>query len=264
MIEVADGGYCVDRYEVTRAEYEKFEVDIQDASFFIDASLEAQLCDASGVSEPLTSGTIHDHPVRSVNWCDAYLYCKAVGKRLCGKVGGGPNASSDPDSMSDEWFRACSDGQAGPGTMGAPGLDLDDCSDCDPDAGCNENAAPSGCSDDDCGNGADLLDVGSYPRCVTDAGVHDMIGSVWEWEDSCDDGGFDDAGMQLVRNPSKDLCWRRGGAWTFPNHTNTKNERSEACLSCNACDAGSVVGAVSRGAAEADTGIRCCADVKSK
>jgi hypothetical protein len=46
-----------------------------------------------------------------VDWCDAHAYCKPVGKRLCGKIGGGPNLYADyASASSSEWYRACSSG----------------------------------------------------------------------------------------------------------------------------------------------------------
>jgi hypothetical protein len=38
----------------------------------------------------------HDYPVVNVTWCDAYVYCAAHEKRLCGAIGGGPLAFEKP------------------------------------------------------------------------------------------------------------------------------------------------------------------------
>jgi formylglycine-generating enzyme len=50
--------------------------------------------------------------VATVDWCDAYAYCKGVGKRLCGKIGGG---SADyntgwNNAARDQWHSACTSG----------------------------------------------------------------------------------------------------------------------------------------------------------
>ena len=57
---------------------------------------------------PASKGT---YPVVGVDWCDAYAYCKGVGKRLCGKIGGNENAYGDyADPAKSQWMNACSSG----------------------------------------------------------------------------------------------------------------------------------------------------------
>ncbi|MBN1605630.1 MAG: hypothetical protein JW940_03315 [Polyangiaceae bacterium] len=49
-----------------------------------------------------------DHPQVCVDWCDAYAYCKGVGKRLCGEIGGGPtDFGAYADVNQDPWYNAC-------------------------------------------------------------------------------------------------------------------------------------------------------------
>lgn len=273
MFEVPDAGYCIDRHEATRFEYQAFVAKISDPNFFIDASLAAELCDAGGVTAMATDGVDDGRPARGLSWCDAYLYCQAMGKRLCGKIGGGPEDPALPDDLGDEWFHACSNGGTQQYPWGGDGgepLDLDRCDDCTGDAGCDAGTSIVSCpqfatkpkDDDLCANGARLADVGSFPACeLGDSGVTDLIGSVWEWEDSCDDAGLDDGGGVLVHDPAKDRCWRRGGAWTYPDIANMKDQRDVACLACAGCVAGSLPGQMARAAKALDNGIRCCADV---
>jgi formylglycine-generating enzyme required for sulfatase activity len=139
----------------------------------------------SSVCQGATCG---NHPQVCVDWCDAYAYCKSVGKRLCGKIGGGANAPNDyADPTKDQWYNACvSDG--------------------------TNNAFPYGNTYDGtkC-NGADkgigtTVEVGSLHDCQSTvsgyAGVYDLFGNVWEWEDTC--GGT--SGPQ-------DWCRMRGGSF---------------------------------------------------
>ncbi len=49
-----------------------------------------------------------DCPVTCVDWCDAWAYCRAVGKTLCGRIGGGANAwRKHTDARLSQWHNAC-------------------------------------------------------------------------------------------------------------------------------------------------------------
>ncbi len=134
------------------------------------------------------------YPVVCVDWCDAFAYCKAVGKRLCGKIGGGSNAMEDlDDPTKSQWYAACSSG----GKYAYPyGNTYDDgklCNDAD-------RSSPEE---------AWYVPVGSLGACQsTEVGysrVFDLSGNVWEWEDSCED-----------HLGAADSCRIRGGSCLSP------------------------------------------------
>ena len=171
-------GYCIDSTEVTQGQYQTWlntrpsTVDLIPACSW-NTDFTPSITGAVGW--PPTIETLTD-PVVNVNWCDAYAYCVGVGKRLCGKIGGGPIAYSDyTNAALSQWYAACtSNGMFGPASY--------------PYGNAYE---PSACNGQDENKGGPVK-VGSTPTCqsvIADyAGVYDLSGNVGEWEDACECG----------------------------------------------------------------------------
>jgi formylglycine-generating enzyme len=112
------------------------------------------------------------YPV-GVDWCDAYAYCTFAGKRLCGKIGGGPNPpNSFADASMSQWYAACSSG----GIYSYPYGNTHD---------------PAACNSSDHWSPPPpmLLPVASLESCQSSVsgytGVYDLSGNAVEWEDNC-------------------------------------------------------------------------------
>lgn len=220
-------GESIDATEVTRSQYAAW------LRTNPPTSAQPSYCswNASYVPESLCMSNSYEcvdsecdnHPQLCVDWCDAYAYCTAAGKRLCGKVGGGPNAFDDyADVTKSEWFKACtSDGvydyPYGPSYNSKT---------------CNGGGNPTtGCESGTC----TTREVGTMSGCVTPDGVYDLSGNAWEWEDSCNG----DAG-------DIDYCRIRGGSYALIDSVLGKYLR---------CDYGKNT---MRKSANDRIGFRCC------
>jgi formylglycine-generating enzyme required for sulfatase activity len=184
MIEVQapqGNSYCVDAAEVTNARYADWlatapPITAQPPECAWNMQFEPS-------SEWPASVSKSNHPVVFVDWCDAYAYCAAVGKRLCGSIDGGSNDYTKPaDPSLSQWFNACSYGGMKTFAYG-------------------QSYNPTACNGLDLGI-MDTVAVGSLPGCEGGfPGLFDMTGNVWEWEDSC-----------AAATGATDACRQRGGA----------------------------------------------------
>ena len=179
--------YCIDSTEVTQGQYQTW-LDTK-------PSTSGQISACSGntsfaPSKNWTPASSPNYPVVGVDWCDAYAYCFGVGKRLCGKIGGGSNDTGDfANSSKSQWYAACTSNGAYTST-GYP-------------YGSTHKATY--CNGPDANMGATVA-VGTMLQCQSTvsgyAGVYDLSGNVFEWEDSC-------VGM----SGSPNGCHVRGGAF---------------------------------------------------
>jgi formylglycine-generating enzyme required for sulfatase activity len=178
------GTFCIDATEVTSSQYAMF--------LAVNPQPLPSPCAFNTDYTPTVWPPVHginDEPVVNVNWCDAYAFCGWAGKRLCGKIGGGPVLPAlDADPMSDQWFYACSHG--GDGTHSFP---------------YGGSYVPGTCNDPQRGAGG-VLPVASLSNCIGGyPGIYDMAGNVYEWEDSCSG-----------TTGASDSCDARGGSFLDP------------------------------------------------
>jgi formylglycine-generating enzyme len=166
VISSTAGKYAIDAREVTNTAFAKF----------VAAAASSPPTGLAQCTWKTTWGTTAaacaenpDHPVRCIDWCDAKAYCLSVGKRLCGKIGGGSLSIGDSDDAAkSQWTRAC----AGTGSVfvwayGATAVN----------GRCNTSES----------NIRDPVQSGSLMDCFgSELGLFDMSGNVGEWEDACE------------------------------------------------------------------------------
>lgn len=188
------GGYCIDSTEVTWGQYTEWAAGVMVNPGIVlgGQSKECQWnlelmpeTSSQGCGEPPV-GEFDVIPVTCIDWCDAALYCRSMGKRLCGSIDGGKIKTQDhADPGQSQWTNACSSG--------------------------GRNDYPYG---DDFKPGACYVGVpGDQPKAIQThpecrstepeyGGVFDLSGNVSEWEDAC----TNDQGVG-------DFCLSRGGSF---------------------------------------------------
>lgn len=157
-------GYCIDSTEVTREHYYDWlstnpTLSRQDSAMCSWNT--TFLPDATCMSGACQGAACGSHPQVCIDWCDASAYCKGVGKQLCG----------DFNYLGGQWRLACSSGAQNTFPYG-------------------NTFDPKRCNGRDYWEGATgtTLAVGSLRECQATgayAGVFDLSGNVWEWEDGC-------------------------------------------------------------------------------
>lgn len=218
------GRYGIDAHEVTQAQYEDWLASVPVAAGALvgegcgtnTSFLPTPSCTASGFG--CSGAACRPRPQTCIDWCDAYAYCAAVGKQLCGRYD-----STNPlpvsfldDATQSPWYNACSSGGL---NLFATGNDLtpvfDACQFADR---------------------VQARDAASLTECQSSVagyeGVLALTGNVREWLNSCDS----------VSSPTAN-CFAVGGAF---------NDNDDFEAQCN------FTFTRPRNNANASTGFRCC------
>jgi formylglycine-generating enzyme required for sulfatase activity len=192
LITDAATPYCMDRTEVDNQHYAAFLAGNPNTSGQIAACSGNTSFSPSGSCEGFNPGNEPSKPVTCVDWCDAFAYCQAAGKRLCGAVGGGGVTIADATTANkSEWYHACSEG----GKRLYPYGNLYDTDAC------------NGLE----GNFFGKLNVGQLVSCQGGyPNLFDLSGNLREWENACGGsgclergGGYLDSGTAATGNTLK-------------------------------------------------------------
>ena len=186
--------YCIDSTEVTQSQYQAWLNTTTAATISnqisVCSSWNTTFTPDSSCMSSSSACTSSDCPQVCVDWCDAYAYCAGVGKRLCGKIGGGSNEYNDyADVTKSQWYAACTSN----GTYSSTGYPY------------GNTYQATYCNGYDA-NKSSMVAVGTMSQCQSTVsgytGVYDLSGNVYEWEDSC-----------VGTAGSSDNCVLRGGAF---------------------------------------------------
>jgi len=218
-VPTPDGGsYCIDATEVTSGDYARFLAALSQEPV---APMQPPVCEWN-TSFAATASTTEALPVVGVDWCDAVAFCTWAGKRLCGKIGGGPvEYTHYALARESQWYNACSAG----GTKTYP---------------YGDSYRGSTCNGYERGAGG-VVAVAEMAACEGGyPGLFDMSGNVDEWEDSC-----------AAATGADDQCQFRSGSYndSLPN----------ARLNCDwAANETGWFG--TRASSGPNLGFRCCRD----
>jgi hypothetical protein len=244
--ELLGGAYCIDVTEVTKGNYNSLFLTNSPALGGQVAGCETNTSyTPNGDWPPADTTAAKGYPVRYVDWCDAYAYCKHQGRELCGNIGGGamPNglAASDLNRASsggaeagsialDAWYNACSIQGVNTYPYNKSTYVAGLCNDGTPSTYTGGVAGPW----DDYDPNTSLDHTGCNGGAV---GLFQMSGNVAEWENACSG-----------TTGASDTCAIRGGAWDSPAadwQCQWQADETRQRMPANDADT-------------ADVGFRCC------
>lgn len=225
-VPVARGGtYKIDSTETTYTQYRAWLA----TSPSYPPPTPGNVC--SSKTSGYNAGTGSDNfPVADVDWCDSYAYCASVGKRLCGRIGGGPVDYENGwrDETQSQWYNACTSGD--PANHPYPYGTAYDSTTCNLFEFWHAH---------DAGRSASTFPVSQFTGCSSSApgytGIFDLNGNVFEWEDSCTRGDEDG-----------DSCRLRGASFGL-----YLGDRSDDCVDGASSEPNSF-------GSRHDVGFRCC------
>lgn len=232
-------GFSIDATEVTRSQYEAWLATNPAAtgqqstcdwntSFAPDSTCMAQtsVCQGAGCD---------NHPQVCVDWCDAAAYCQAIGRHVCGKIGGGV-VTVDNDPNTSQWFHVCTSGGVNDFVYG----------DAPDEAACHDYMPPTTTTEP----------VSSMPGCQSSsagyAGIFDLVGNVWEWENNC----FGD-GATAICHP-RGFSFGPGAAMPMCDGSNYAERSAPADNIGFRCCKDGEVGSACTFDDECNTGLKCC------
>jgi formylglycine-generating enzyme required for sulfatase activity len=189
MVRAGNPGVCIDATEVSAKQYFAFARDAVAANR-VPQHLRCAWLNTWAPDQSAHTIAENEKPIVSVNWCQAFEYCAAGGKRLCGRFGSASGLGSADLSKSDrdEWYVACTGGDGRAYSYG------------------NE-FSPTACNTAGDASVDGREPVGSRKTCeggVT--GLFDMSGNVAELIDACEerDGGTGRGDVCYTRAPNYD------------------------------------------------------------
>jgi formylglycine-generating enzyme required for sulfatase activity len=260
--------YCIDAYEVTKAQYQTFlDQNILPSTQPAECMWNTTFAPANNFP-PLPEWA--PNPITNVNWCDAYMYCASTGgKHLCGHIvasgidEGAPINQTNGDAnvaTADEWYNACSDQGAntypygstytagfcnGAESAAQTGLEWQ-CAQTSPTQQCCNSITPGFPSPYPTVQQGETLDGFAAGSCVSPPNfrealciggvvntLFDMSGNVSEWENSCS-----------ATTGMSDTCNVRGGSYKSAQSAMTCKNTNQA--------------PIARNTTADDVGFRCC------
>jgi formylglycine-generating enzyme len=165
--DMVNSSFCIDSTEVTVAQYREFAKS--------NAPLNADSrCTWNNNADAPSMGEPAEHPVTSIDFCDALAFCNWANKTLCGNTDGTPSPTYDAGQSA--WVLACSANGMRSYPYGSTGNTF---------------------SDKACNIGTRVEAVKSRVSCQGGyAALYDMGGNAAEWINACESRG--DAGLSCT------------------------------------------------------------------